>query len=83
MTETGDRRGNNFRERAERRNQRLGQRFDIAPGLGAEQHRFQEFVIRERIGASLAKALAQALPMAVIMRRALGQPALALALFQH
>jgi hypothetical protein len=83
LTKTRHRCGNDFRERPERGDQGFGEGFYVAPGLSAEQHRLEKLVIRQRVRSGLAKALAQAGPMAVIMRRALGQPAVALALFPH
>jgi hypothetical protein len=78
------RRGDHFRERAERRYQGFGKRLDVAPGLRAEQYRFQQFVVRQRVGTRLTESLAQALPMAVIVRRRFGEAAFVVALlFKH
>lgn len=57
-----------FGERAELADQRLGQRLDVAPRQRAEQHHLQQFIVAQRVGAGAAKALAQPLAMAVIMR---------------
>jgi len=40
--------------RAEARDQRLGQRLDVAARDGAEQHQLQQFIIGERLGPGLA-----------------------------
>src|SRR5215831_4024971 len=56
-------------ERAEFRNQGLRQRLDVPAWQRAKQHELKKLVIGDRIAAGLAEALAQALPMAVIMRR--------------
>jgi hypothetical protein len=50
------------------RDQRFGERLDVAPGLGAKKHGLQQLVLGQGLGASLAETLAQALAMAVIMR---------------
>ena len=63
-------RGNDFGEGAEAREQRLGERLDVAARDGAKQHQFEQFVIGQRLGAGLAEAVAQPLAMAEIMRRA-------------
>ena len=45
LGEPRDRRGNDFGKRAEGRDQRFGERLDIAPRQGAKQHQFQELVV--------------------------------------
>src|SRR5258705_12749499 len=62
------RRMNDFRERTEFLDQRLGQRLDVAARAGAEQHHLQQLVIAQGVGSGAMKAIAQPLPMAVIMR---------------
>ena len=42
-----------FGERAESRDQLLGERLDVAARNGAEQHQFDHFVVGERLGAGL------------------------------
>ena len=59
------------------------ERFDIAARQRAEQQQLQQFVVGQSIGAGVAKTAAQAFAMAVIMRRGVRKPAIALAfLFQ-
>jgi hypothetical protein len=78
------RRRDHFGERAEGRDQRLGERLDIAPRLRAKQQDFRQLVIRQRIGPSRAKTLAQALPMPVIVRQGFGEAWMCVGLlFQH
>src|SRR5215467_1270104 len=76
-------RRDHFAERAEFRDQRLGQRLDVPAGLRAKQNEFEEFVIGDRIAAGLAETLAQALPMAVIMRRLCHAGLAPAAIFRH
>ena len=56
-------------ERAECRDERLRQRLDIAAGQRAKQHKLEKLIVGDRTAAALAKTLAQALPMPVIVRR--------------
>src|SRR5258708_18734419 len=71
-------------ERAESRDQRLRQRLDVPPGQRAKQHQFEKLIVGDRSAAGLAKTLAQALPMAVIMRRRFGDAGLTTAtIFDH
>src|SRR5215475_14273917 len=58
-------------ERAESPDERLRQRLEVPPGQRAKQHQLQKLIVGDRIAAGLAKPLAQALPMAVIMGRRL------------
>ena len=58
-----------FGERTEGLEQRLGQRLDVALCFGREQHHLQQFVIAQGVRSGAMKALAQPLPMAVIVRR--------------
>jgi len=59
---------NHLGERSEFCDQRLGQRLDVAPRQRAKQYHFEQFVIIQRIGAGVAKAVTQPFAMAVIMR---------------
>src|SRR5271170_3819496 len=57
---------------------------EITSANEPKQHRFQQFIVRQRFGPGLAETLAQALPMAVIVRRRLGAAAIVgTLLFQH
>src|SRR5262249_44580082 len=58
---------NHFAERAEPRDERLRQRFDVPAGQRAKQHKLEKLVIAERIAAGLTKTRTQTLAMAVIM----------------
>ena len=64
-----DRRMNHLGKGAECLEQRFGQRLGVAPGQRRKQRHLQQFVIAQRIGPGVVKALAQPLAMAVIMRR--------------
>ena len=75
------RRRDHLGERAECSQQRLGQRLDVAPRQRAEQQQLEQLVVGHRVGAGLAKALAQPLAVAVIMRQGLGEPAFGRAAF--
>ena len=55
-------------ERAERGEQLLGERFQIPSGQGAEQHEFEQLVVRHRLAARVAETLAQPLAVPMIMR---------------
>lgn len=57
-------RGDHFRETAEARQQRLGQRLGVPPRQGGEQCQFQKFVIGHGIGAALQKTRPKTLAMA-------------------
>jgi hypothetical protein len=84
LGEPRDRRGDDFGERAEGRDQRLGERLDVAARQGAEQDEFEQLVVGQRLVASGAETLAQPLAVAVIMGLRLGEALAALAfLFQH
>jgi hypothetical protein len=60
---------NDFGERAEFLEQRLGQWLDVALGFGREQHHLEQFIVVQRVGSCAVKALTQPLTMAVVMRR--------------
>ena len=60
---------NHVGEGSEPLQQRLGDRLHIAARNGTKQNQFQHLVIGERVCAHVAKAGAQALPVAVKMRR--------------
>jgi hypothetical protein len=62
------RRGNNVGKGAEFREQSLGDWFGIAPPDGAEQHQFQQFVIRKRTCPTDAKPVAQSVAMPKVIR---------------
>ena len=62
------RRGNSLGETAETGNQRLGERFHVAPRNGREQHQFHHLIVGQGLGAAYKEALAQSLAMADIMR---------------
>jgi hypothetical protein len=84
LGEPRGRRRDHLGERAKGRDQGLGERLDVAPGQGAEQHRFQKLIIRQRLGSGLAETLAQTFAMAVVVRRRFGEAAVVRALFvQH
>src|SRR5262249_17748583 len=57
---------NHFAERAEPRDERLRQRFDVPAGRRAKQHKLEKLVIAERIAAGLTKTRTQTPPMARI-----------------
>ena len=61
------RRVDHFGERAEAREQPLGERLGVAARDGAEQHQLEQFVVGQRLGAALAEALAQPLAMARVI----------------
>jgi hypothetical protein len=61
--------GNHLGKGAEFFDQGFGERLYVAPRHGSKEHEFQEFVIGECTGAAFAKARAQAVAMAMIMRR--------------
>ena len=63
------RRVNDFGERAEFLQQRLGQRLGVAPRQRRKQRHLQQFVIAQRLRPGAVEALAQPFAMAVIMRR--------------
>jgi hypothetical protein len=60
-------------ERAELGEQFLGERLHVATRHGAEQHQFQHLVIGQRLRPRLHEARAQAIAMAVIVRRGFGE----------
>ena len=62
------RRVENFCERAEPPDQRLGQIFRVAPRNSSEQDKLKQFVVRHGIAAAFREALAQPLPMARLAR---------------
>jgi hypothetical protein len=55
-------------EGAECGEQLLGERFQIPSGQGAEQHKFEQLVVRHRLAACVAETLAQPLAVPMIMR---------------
>ena len=55
-------------ERAEARDQPLGQLLGVAARQRAEQHELEQLVVGQRVGATLAEALAQALAVARVVR---------------
>ena len=56
-------------EGAECGEQLLGERLQIAPRQGAEQHELEQFVVGHRLAARVAETLAQSLAVAMIVRR--------------
>src|SRR5262249_28601106 len=58
---------NHFAERAEPRDERLRQRFDVPARQRAKQNKLEKLVLAERIAAGLTKPRTQPLAMAVIM----------------
>src|SRR6266852_988549 len=71
-------------ERAESRDERLRKRLDVPAGQRAKQHKLEKLIVGDRIAAGLSETLAQALPMAVVMRRRFRDSGLATAtIFYH
>ncbi|ANL71952.1 hypothetical protein AMC83_CH01969 [Rhizobium phaseoli] len=63
------RRAKNAGKRAEPINQRLGDRFGVAPRDQAEKQEFEDFVVGKRRVALFAKAVTQPLAVTVVMFR--------------
>jgi hypothetical protein len=62
-------RRNHLAERPESRDERLRQRLDIPARQRAKQHKLEKLIVRDRVAGRLAKTIAQALPMAMIVPR--------------
>ena len=62
-----DRRRYYFRERTERRDQSLCERFDVTPRNCAKQHELEEFVVVDGFCTGFTKTGAQPLAMAMIV----------------
>ena len=56
-------------QRAEPRQQRLGQRLDVAHGDRAEEIEFKQFIVGQGLEPALQRPLTQALAMAAVRRR--------------
>src|SRR5262249_10504115 len=78
------RRCNYLGKGAEFRQQRLGERLDVAARQRAKQPQLQQLIVRQSVGADFAEAAAQAFAMTVIVRRGVGKLAITFALlFQN
>ena len=66
--------GEHLGEGAEAAQQLLGDRLDVAARDRAEQHELQQLVIGQRVAADLGEAGAQAVAVAVVVRRVVADP---------
>src|SRR5262249_40582157 len=66
------RRRDHFGKRAEFREQRLGERLDVAARQRAKQQQLRQLIVRQSLGSGIAETAAQASAMPVKMRRGVG-----------